>query len=257
MPEKILRYSYSTIPITPLFIIFQHFFLTSVKNRSTIAYCLGGIVKLSDYLAILLGTTLSIFFIYEPLRSLYILAYENQPILVSFCKFGLLATSGEMLVHRIKKGTYCTRQFGVFPKMLIWGILGVAIYFAFAIFSNGVTGLFHLKKMPLLNAFLISFFLNLIFAPVMMLTHHLTDMHITNGSGRFFIKTFSPLLLLKSADWDKMWSFVYKKTIPFFWIPAHTITFLLPTQFRTLFAALLSIALGLLLSISTGKKIEI
>jgi hypothetical protein len=138
--------------------------------------------------------------------------------------------------------------------MIIWGFLGISIYFAFAIFSNGVPALFQIKENRLLNAFLVSMFMNCFFAPVMMLVHHLTDLHISMNSGKFVLKTFSPNLLLKNADWDKMWSFVYKKTIPFFWIPAHTITFLLPSQYRTLFAALLSIALGLLLTISTVNK---
>ena len=44
--------------------------------------------------------------------------------------------------------------------------------------------------------------------------------------------------------------FVFKKTIPFFWIPAHTITFLLPGQYQVLFAALLGVALGIILSIA-------
>jgi hypothetical protein len=47
-----------------------------------------------------------------------------------------------------------------------------------------------------------------------------------------------------------MWGFVYKKTIPFFWIPAHTVTFLLPAEIRVLFAVVLSVVLGLLLTIS-------
>jgi len=50
-----------------------------------------------------------------------------------------------------------------------------------------------------------------------------------------------------------MWNFIFKRTIPFFWIPAHTITFLLPPEFRVLFAALLGIALGLILAIG-GQK---
>jgi len=213
-----------------------------------------GILKKSDFAAIILGILIAFFFIYGPFRALYITAYNSNPILVSFIKFSLLATSGEMLVHRIKKGIYYNREFGVLPKMIIWGFLGVFIYLAFGIFSIGVSELFKTGEYKLLNAFLISFFMNIIFAPVMMIIHHLTDLHIAGESGKFNIKTFSPLALLKSADWDKMWSFVYKKTIPFFWIPAHTITFLLPVQYRTLFAALLSIALGLLLTISMGNN---
>jgi len=44
------------------------------------------------------------------------------------------------------------------------------------------------------------------------------------------------------------------KTIPMFWIPAHTITFLLPSEFRVLAAAFLSIALGAILAFAKKKK---
>ncbi|GAB1473896.1 hypothetical protein MASR2M69_13370 [Bacteroidota bacterium] len=40
--------------------------------------------------------------------------------------------------------------------------------------------------------------------------------------------------------------FVVGKTIPLFWIPAHTITFLLPDTYKVIFAASLSIVLGLI-----------
>ncbi len=214
-------------------------------------------MKLSDIAAVFFSILLAAFFIYEPTRALYSSAYNNQPVLISFIKFAILATSGEMLVSRLKNGFYFSKEFGLLPKMIIWGVLGIFIYIAFGIFSTGVSGLFHAADNRILNAFLISLFMNIIFAPIMMLTHHITDLHIKNGSGRFKIKTFSPLYLLTNTDWDKMWSFVFKKTIPFFWIPAHTITFLLPSQYRTLFAALLSIALGLLLALSIGnEKIE-
>ena len=50
--------------------------------------------------------------------------------------------------------------------------------------------------------------------------------------------------------------FTSKKTIPFFWIPAHTITFLLAPQYQVLFAALLGVMLGILLSVAAvaGRK---
>jgi hypothetical protein len=47
------------------------------------------------------------------------------------------------------------------------------------------------------------------------------------------------------------------KTIPFFWIPAHTLTFLLPSEYRVLAAAMLSIALGLILTITKKKPSEV
>lgn len=49
-------------------------------------------------------------------------------------------------------------------------------------------------------------------------------------------------------------NFVFKKTIPFFWYPAHTITFLLPGEMRVLFAAILGVVLGVLLAIAARMK---
>jgi hypothetical protein len=43
-------------------------------------------------------------------------------------------------------------------------------------------------------------------------------------------------------------SFVLLRTIPFFWIPAHTLTFMLPPEYRVLAAAMLSVALGAILA---------
>ena len=57
-------------------------------------------------------------------------------------------------------------------------------------------------------------------------------------------------------DWDVQWNFVFKKTIPIFWIPAQTINFLLPGEYRVLVAAIYSIILGVILAIAAqmGKK---
>jgi Na+-transporting NADH:ubiquinone oxidoreductase subunit NqrB len=57
-----------------------------------------------------------------------------------------------------------------------------------------------------------------------------------------------------NLDWSVQWNFVFKKTIPFFWIPAHTFTFMLPPDYRVLFAALLGIALGVILSLAALKS---
>ena len=44
-------------------------------------------------------------------------------------------------------------------------------------------------------------------------------------------------------------SFTLLKTIPLFWIPAHTVTFMLPAEYQVIMAAALSIALGIMLSL--------
>ena len=212
-------------------------------------------MKKQDILSILfIGGIATIFLVPASLK-VYHNLYSQYPVLLSFIKFALLATFGEMLVLRIKKGKYIEKEFGLLPKVIIWGFLGMIIYIAFVIFANGVPALLFKNieidtiGLKLANAFLISFFMNIIFAPVMMIFHNLTDLHIKNNNGKFPIKTFYPVELFKQIDWNRMWGFVLKKTIPFFWIPAHTITFMLPAEFRVLFAAFLSIILGLLLAL--------
>jgi hypothetical protein len=104
-------------------------------------------------------------------------------------------------------------------------------------------------------AFSISTAMNLMYAPVMMTFHKITDIHIASTGGTI-TGLFTPIrfgVIFTKIDWNRQWDFVYKKTIPFFWIPAHTITFLLPVNYQVLFAAILGIALGIILSISGDK----
>jgi len=189
---------------------------------------------------------------------------------MSFIKFAVLATVGEVIGLRIKTGNYNAPGFGILPRAIIWGILGITIKLAFIIFTAGTidflsfmgmenvketyTGEFTAGK--LLIAFCISIFMNTIYAPVMMTTHKVTDTHILNTGGTIggLFKPISVASILKNLNWDVQWNFVFKKTIPYFWYPAHTITFLLPAEYQVLFAAMLSIALGLILAIASLKS---
>ena len=60
--------------------------------------------------------------------------------------------------------------------------------------------------------------------------------------------------IITHLNWNSQWNFVFKKAIPFFWYPAHTITFLLPGEMRVLFAAILGVVLGVLLAIAARMK---
>lgn len=214
----------------------------------------GDLIAIILFLAVLTG------FVLPGTRAAYDAAYATAPAVVSFIKFALLATGGEWVARRIKTKSYAAKGFGLLPKAIIWGVLGVFIYLAFLIFGKGIPFAFPFIQeasgfgMRLLGAFLTSLMMNLIFSPVLMLTHHISDKYISSNNGRFPLKFTGMQPLLESIDWSRMWNFVFKRTIPFFWIPAHTITFLLPAQYRTAFAALLSVALGILLGIAGKKK---
>ena len=208
---------------------------------------------IGDLISILLTLAIAAFFAIPATRAMYVSANAAVPALLAFVKFALLATGGEILAWRIKHKTYHLNGFGLLPKTLLWGIFGIIIYWAFGIFGSGVPktfpflGTLQEPWRNILSAFAISLFLNLIFSPIFMLTHHLTDRFITANHGAFPIRSFNMLAALKAIDWERMWGFVFTKTIPFFWIPAHTITFILPAEWRMIFAACLSVVLGIIL----------
>ena len=192
-------------------------------------------------------------------------------MMMSFLKFGILSTMGEMLGCRISTGNYVSPAFGVLPRMIVWGLLGMGINMAMIIFSKGTPMFMEYMGMTdavksfsaegftvdkLWVALAVSVAMNTIFAPVFMTFHKITDAHIAaNGGSLKSLVTPIPMAeRFASINWQAQWGFVFKKTIPFFWYPAHTITFLLPTEQRVLFAALLGIVLGVLLAVSTKKK---
>ena len=116
---------------------------------------------------------------------------------------------------------------------------------------SGPTGV-----LKVLVALCISIGMNGIFAPVFMTFHKITDTHILacGGSLRALATPIPMARIMTDLNWDAQWNFVFKKTIPFFWVPAHTITFLLPGEARVLFAALLGVVLGVLLAVAARMK---
>jgi hypothetical protein len=210
------------------------------------------------------------FFLSDTVYHAYTNFNHDHGFVMAFFKFALLATLGEVIGLRIKTGKYSQPGFGVLPRAVVWGFLGVTIKFAFIIFASGTPafmeymGMQHAKQIfsgsftinKLLIAFTISASMNLIYAPVMMTFHKITDTHIlaTGGSLTGLLKPIPFSKILAGLNWNVQWNFVFKKTIPFFWIPAHTITFLMPADFRVLFAALLGIVLGVILALANLKK---
>ena len=209
------------------------------------------------------------FFVSTDIYNAYNSFNKEHGMVMSFIKFAILATLGEVIGLRIKAGQYSAPGFGILPRAVVWGFLGLTIKLAFVIFTSGTlsfltymgldnaTAVFSegFSAEKLFIAFCISVFMNTIYAPVMMTFHKITDTHIINTGGTLK-GLFSPIDfsgIFKNLNWDVQWNFVFKKTIPFFWYPAHTITFLLPVDFQVLFAAILGIALGTILAIASIK----
>ena len=182
------------------------------------------------------------------------------PYLMGFFKVGLLATFGEMLKVRVKTGSW--KVPALFARFIVWGIVGLLFTFVFAMFGQGVGALTapHLPNKgslwfivngndfgsKLLLAFSISFWQNVIFAFPMMLGHEWCNEVINQkrfvGGAEFLEKLNKPV-----------WGSFIPKTIVFFWIPAHTVTFLLPPDYRVLMSAVLSLVLGAILTFRSSK----
>lgn len=207
------------------------------------------------------------FFIFDSVYDCYSSINSNHPYFTAFLKFAILATFGEALGLRIKTGNYNENGFGLIARSVVWGLLGIWIAIAMKIFAIGVPILLNGSKLDgiimamgsssfsiekLIGAFGISLMMNTCFAPIFMTLHKITDSHIikNNGSLKSLITPINMGNSLSEINWKIQWGFVFKKTIPFFWIPAHTITFMLPYEYQVLFAAVLGIALGVILSIA-------
>lgn len=200
-------------------------------------------------------------FIYQPTRQFIESATISHPYLLGMIKTSILATSGELIASRIMTKNYFPKS-GLILRFIVWGFLGLTFVLMFEIYGQGVDAALANKLLPsfqftgfirkLWRALLTSAIMNLTFAPAFMLLHRVTDSYIDLTKGK--LKKIPLNKITNSIQWKNYFEFVILKTIPFFWIPAHTITFLLPKHYRVLMAGILSIALGLILSLSNRKQ---
>ena len=223
-------------------------------------------MKKADVLWVLALLAVLAAFAYPDSGKVLLSLTASHPYLMGFAKFALLASMGELLVLRLAKGGWVVPR-GFPLRAAVWGIVGILIVLMFTLFSAGVAAAASKGLLPLgkgwlatfLQAFWTSALMNLTFGPAFMAAHRVSDAWIdaravAKGSAGAAHGLKSPRLgeIVTTIDWNRFLSFVVGKTIPLFWIPAHTITFLLPGEYRVLVAALLSIALGVILT--WGKR---
>lgn len=190
-------------------------------------------------------------------REAFIAFTDANPYVGGFIKFGILATMGDLLGARISKGEWSIPK-GLIFRVIIWGIIGLMVTLVFSVFMGGAAaaqagGKLPFKGVNFAQAFFGSAIMNLTFGPMMMVFHKFTDLFIDikyeKNGGKVTMTE-----LIDKVDWQTLIKFNWIKTCPLFWIPAHTIVFLLPGEYRVLVSAFLSIALGLMLAIAKKTK---
>jgi len=83
-------------------------------------------MKKSDFIFLLVVTAIFLpFFISDDAYEWYKTFNATHGMVMSFLKFAILSTMGEMIGLRISTGVYINRTFGIIPRMVVWGLLGI------------------------------------------------------------------------------------------------------------------------------------
>lgn len=187
---------------------------------------------------------------------------KAHPYAMGFLKFALLASLGELLAIRVVSGGWRLPA-GPAWRAVVWGLLGAALALLFPVYAAGVPAAIGAGLLPVLpgalgakvaTAFWVSSVMNLSWGVALMVLHRLTDTWIDLAGGSLSrLPSVGAGAVAAAIDWKGFVGFVLLKTIPLFWIPAHTVTFLLPAEVRVLFAAFLSLALGAILAFAKRR----
>jgi hypothetical protein len=171
----------------------------------------------------------------------YIALVTEYPLSTAMVQFALLGTLGDIISKWIIQRKIFF-PFGlniVLLKMLEWAFLAICIKYAFVGFQGFVDSLVQHNLLPDLGilgrSFAVSTSMNLQFGPFLVIMHRLLD----NAIAR-----------------EKNWNNLDKGMLSllWFWIPAHTITFILPRPFQIGLAAVWSVVLGVILGFYNRKK---
>ena len=214
--------------------------------------------KLGDIVWLLVLVAFFSIFIIPQAKEVYENFNMHHPYAAGFIKFMVLASMGELLAQRLATGKWKKTK-GFFIKAAAWGVIGIMVTFMFKLYPYGIETMINKGLIPgadgflgkLLFGFYTSIVVNLSFGPVFMSMHRISDTKIEAFADR---KSLSFMGAIREIDWAEFMRFIVGKTIPYFWIPAHTITFLLPENYRILFAAMLSVALGVILTLAKNRK---
>ena len=208
-----------------------------------------------DYLITTLVLILTILLVFIVTRRFFLDFAAEYKLLGGFVKFFFLATIGDFIGLRVRSGEWKIPT-SILYKAFVWGFIGITIVLMFKIFPVGVLALQSSKILPFEGvtfffALFVSVLMNFTFAPTMMAFHRVTDSYLELQK---VDKNITIGATIDSINWRQFISFTVFKTIPFFWVPAHTITFLLPEEYRIIVAALLGIVLGVILGVFKNKK---
>jgi len=164
----------------------------------------------------------------------YVELVKEYPIYSAMIQFAVLGTLGDIFSKWMQKGAVFRpyKWHVVLLKMLEWAIIAITIKYAFVGFQGFVDGLVSHNLVPELGkfgrAFTVSVTMNLQYGLFLVIFHRFLD-NVVAG--------------------EKNWKNIDKGmlSLVWFWIPAHTVTFMLDKPYQIGLAAVWSIVLGFIL----------
>jgi len=173
----------------------------------------------------------------------YVAWVTQNPLLSAAIQFAILGTLGEMISFSLvnKRVAMPCSGWQLIGKVFAWALLGVIIKYGFAGMKGFTQALIDHRLLPgflsqgFCWAFAVSVLTNVFFGPQMMAFHRLEDNLILGQKG---------FAGITRAWWTLIW----------FWIPAHTVTFSLPTDFQIGLAALWGLVLGIIMGYSKNAS---
>ena len=164
----------------------------------------------------------------------YVELVKAYPIYSAMIQFAVLGTFGDIISKWLQQGKVFMPYKAqiLILKMLEWAFLAITIKYAFVGFQGFIDSLVSHQLVPELGtfgrAFTVSVTMNLQFGLLLVILHRFLDNIIARQNNWINI--------------DKgMWSLIW------FWIPAHTITFMLDKPYQIGLAAVWSVVLGIIL----------
>ncbi len=164
----------------------------------------------------------------------YVEFVKAYPIYSAMIQFAILGTLGDVISKWVQRGNFSLpyKLSVVVLKMIEWAIIAITIKYAFVGYQGFVDDLIAHQLLPDLGLFgralAVSVTMNLQYGLFLVIFHRILDN-----------------LIAKQNNWkniDKgMMSLIW------FWIPAHTITFMLEKPYQIGLAAIWSVVLGFIL----------
>lgn len=164
----------------------------------------------------------------------YVELVKEYPIYSAMVQFAILGTLGDIFSKWVQQGKVHKpyKVSIILLKMLEWAIIAITIKYAFTGFQGFIDSLVAHHLLPELSnfarAFTVSVTMNLQYGLFLVIFHRFLDN-----------------VIAKKHNWKNIDKGMF--SLIWFWIPAHTITFMLEKPFQIGLAALWSVVLGFIL----------